>query len=63
MLKKLIILSIATLLVGCGGKQFKGSGEYFELSKRNIVYRDLTVPLQIGNENEDANIRSTPAVL
>ena len=46
----LIVLSLL-LLAGCTTQKFQGgSGQLFQLSQRNVVYRDLTVPVSLGNE-------------
>lgn len=62
---KILLVAISlSLLAGCASQpSYQGHGEYFELKKRNVVYRDLTVPSQPGNENKVANIETFPAAL
>lgn len=51
----LIVLSLF-LLAGCTQKFQGGSGQLFQLSQRNVVYRDLTVPVSLGNEPVRQNV-------
>jgi len=49
MKKTVIVMLSLLLLAGCSQKFKGGSGQLFQLSQRNVVYRDLTVPEDLGN--------------
>lgn len=45
MIRKSLILTAITVIVGCSNNSnYEGQGEYLELSKTNVVERDLTAP-------------------
>lgn len=61
---KHLILLFATVVVvsGCSNvAHVTGSGEFFSLSSRNVVYRDLTRPVSVDNEPEQKNYAVLPA--
>ncbi|HCQ8318515.1 TPA: hypothetical protein OMD88_004820 [Klebsiella pneumoniae] len=57
-MKKLTLIVFPLLLLaGCTTQKFQGgSGQLFQLSQRNVVYRDLTVPVSLGNEPTRQNV-------
>ncbi len=55
---KHLILLFATVVVV---RHVSGSGEFFSLSSRNVVYRDLTRPIAVDNEPEQKNYAVLPA--
>jgi hypothetical protein len=62
-LKKIILgLAVIATLSGCNTTQVVGTGDFFNLTSRNVVYRDLTRPVGIDNEPEQANYVVLPAV-
>lgn len=56
MKKIALVLLPLVLLAGCAEKFKGGSGQLFQLSQRNVVYRDLTVPESLGNEPVRQNV-------
>lgn len=45
MIKKSLLITITTIITGCSShSNYEGQGEYLELSKTNVVERDLTIP-------------------
>jgi hypothetical protein len=61
-MKRLILLFAAVVIVsGCSTTHVTGSGEFFSLSSRNVVYRDLTRPVSADNEPEQKNYAVLPA--
>ena len=61
-MKRLILLCAAVAIVsGCSTTHVTGSGEFFSLSSRNVVYRDLTRPVSADNEPEQKNYAVLPA--
>ena len=61
---KHFILLFATVVVvsGCSNTtHVSGTGEFFSLSSRNVVYRDLTRPVAVDNEPEQKNYAVLPA--
>lgn len=55
-MKKLVFaFSIVGVLSGCGTTQVSGTGDFFALTSRNVVYRDLTRPVSVDNEPEVTN--------
>ena len=62
-MKKIILgLAVIATLSGCNPTQVVGTGDFFNLTSRNVVYRDLTRPVGIDNEPEQANYVVLPAV-
>ncbi|WP_263147651.1 hypothetical protein [Pseudomonas sp. RIT-PI-AD] len=55
MKKVLIMLTVLSVLTGCSSTNVVGDGDFFSLSSRNVVYRDLTRPVGFDNEPEQAN--------
>lgn len=52
-MKKIIcVVAVVLLLSGCTTTMHGGSGQLFQLSDRHVIYRDLTVPIGLGNEPE-----------
>ncbi len=62
-MKILLIGCGVLLLAGCSSPAYQGHGEFFTLKHRNVVYRDLTVPVQPGNEDEKVTYSTLPAAL
>lgn len=61
-MKHLILLFATVVFVsGCSTTNVSGSGEFFSLSSRNVVYRDLTRPIAVDNEPEQKNYAVLPA--
>lgn len=61
-MKRLILLfAVVAVVSGCNTTQVSGSGEFFSLSSRNVVYRDLTRPVSADNEPEQKNYAVLPA--
>ena len=60
---KHLILLFATVVVvsGCSTTHVSGTGEFFSLSSRNVVYRDLTRPIAVDNETKQKNYAVLPA--
>lgn len=46
----LLGLSLFTL-TGCTKQSYTGNGEYTQLTKRNVIYRDLTRPISFDNDS------------
>lgn len=63
MMKTRLIECCLLVLAGCSTPNYQGQGEFFTLNHRNVVYRDLTVPVQVGNEDEKVNYSTLPAAL
>lgn len=61
MKKTLLVIGIVAMLSGCNTAQVAGTGEFFALSSRNVVYRDLTRPVSVDNEPEQTNYVVLPA--
>ncbi|KPX80404.1 MULTISPECIES: hypothetical protein [Pseudomonas syringae group] len=61
MKKALLMIGISAVLTGCNTTHVTGTGEFFSLSSRNVVYRDLTRPVSVDNEPEKANYVVVPA--
>ncbi|NQD64130.1 membrane lipoprotein lipid attachment site-containing protein [Enterobacter sp. CM29] len=57
-MKKIICVIIAALLLSActTTTMHGGSGQLFQLSDRHVVYRDLTVPVGLGNEPERQSV-------
>lgn len=56
-MKKISLVLLSSLLLAGCAQEFKGgSGQLFQLSQRNVVYRDLTVPESLGNEPIRQNV-------
>ena len=63
-MKRFFSMALTLTLVGCASSPtYQGHGEFFTLKHRNVVYRDLTVPLQVGNDNEKATYSTLPAAI
>ncbi len=62
-MKTLLIGCGLLFLAGCSSPNYQGHGEFFTLNHRNVVYRDLTVPVQLGNEDEKVTYTTLPAAL
>jgi hypothetical protein len=60
--KALIIFAVLSVLTGCSSTKVVGTGDFFNLTSRNVVYRDLTRPVGFDNEPEQANYVVLPAV-
>ena len=62
-MKSLIMLfSVVVVVSGCSTTaNVSGTGEFFTLSSRNVVYRDLTRPIAVDNEPEQKNYAVLPA--
>ena len=63
-LKAFLVAFIALLVLpGCTTTTMKGgSGQLFKLSEHQVVYRDLTVPVGLGNEPEKRTSQDYPSV-
>lgn len=59
--KAILLGVVAALLTGCGTTKVNGTGEFFSLTSRNVVYRDLTRPVSVDNEPENTNYVVFPA--
>ncbi|NWL45462.1 hypothetical protein DM819_06135 [Pseudomonas hunanensis] len=53
--KSILILCVLASLTGCNTTNVSGTGEFFTLTGRNVVYRDLTRPVAVDNEPEQTN--------
>ncbi|MHB2250857.1 hypothetical protein H0H12_29815 (plasmid) [Pseudomonas putida] len=53
--KSILILCVLASLTGCSTASVSGGGEFFALTGRNVVYRDLTRPVAVDNEPEQTN--------
>ncbi|CAM5364332.1 hypothetical protein SSTU70S_05652 [Stutzerimonas stutzeri] len=62
MKKTLIGLALISVLTGCNSTKVVGTGDFFNLTSRNVVYRDLTRPVGFDNEPEQVNYVVLPAV-
>ncbi|WP_236467618.1 hypothetical protein [Pseudomonas syringae] len=56
-----MLIAFVAVLSGCNTTQVTGTGEFFSLSSRNVVYRDLTRPVSADNEPEQKNHAVLPA--
>lgn len=62
-LKAFLVAFIAFLILpGCTTTMKGGSGQLFRLSEHHVVYRDLTVPVSLGNEPEARTSQDYPSV-
>lgn len=59
----LCIAIVLPMLAGCSKEPYKGNGEYFELSNRHVIYRDLTRPFGMDNTGEVVEKINTPGAL
>ncbi|WP_345831109.1 hypothetical protein AAGR08_23735 (plasmid) [Pantoea sp. BRR-3P] len=59
--KAIFAFAIAALLSGCSTTMKGGSGQLFQLSDRHVIYRDLTVPVGLGNEPVKQNADMMPS--
>lgn len=63
MKKIFAMIVIITAVTGCAGKQYQGNGEYYQLSNRHVIYRDLTRPFSLDNAGNMETKISTPGAL
>lgn len=56
-----MLVACVAVLSGCNTTHVTGTGEFFSLSSRNVVYRDLTRPVSADNEPEQKNYAVLPA--
>lgn len=62
-MRKLIIgLAVLATLGGCSTTKVSTNGDFFNLTSRNVVYRDLTRPVGFDNEPEQVDYVVFPAV-
>lgn len=61
----LLVLVLAVLSAGCSTQQVTatGTGNFYTLSDRNVIERDLTRPVSVDNEPEYPSYDSFPAPL
>ena len=60
---KIIVPLFFLIVTGCSQTiPYRGQGEDFALKYRNVVYRDLTIPVQRGNEDEKVTFTTIPAL-
>lgn len=57
----LSLLALTLALSGCQSTNVVGTGDFFTLSSRNVVYRDLTRPVGVDNEPETVRYAVLPA--
>jgi len=53
--KSILILCVLASLTGCSTSGVSGTGEFFTLTGRNVIYRDLTRPVAVDNEPEQTS--------
>ena len=61
MMKTLLLITAIAVLTGCSSTSVVGTGDFFNLNSRNVVYRDLTRPVSVDNEPEQTNYVVLPA--
>jgi uncharacterized lipoprotein YmbA len=60
-MKTLLMITAIAVLTGCSSTNVVGTGDFFNLTSRNVVYRDLTRPVGVDNEPEQTNYVVLPA--
>lgn len=58
-----IVLALAVAAGGCSTVEVSGTGDFYTLSDRNVIERDLTRPVGINNEPEYPKYHTFPAPL
>lgn len=59
-MRYLAAIGFALCLVGCSSTKVEATGEFFKLTNRNVITRDLTRPVGVDNEPTKYEYRQFP---